>query len=499
MSDRMFLKRLTRRSFLAGLGATAALPILAACEPQIVEKKVEVPVVVKETVLVEKVVEKEMVVEKAVEVEKEVIVEKEKVVEREVVVEKLGRREVKVRYVSSGVDDGERIKAMVGLHNEVSDTTRLNLEVEVSSDWKAQYRTALGSGNPPDFIFMFGQPRWFPPLIENNLIVHLGEYAKQYAWKERFQEFLWEATQFNSKGYQVPMTGVTFPFVWYNKTLFDELELEVPANRIPSMDQLTGYVDAVKGAGWEPIALGNKSRWPGAHLLAVIGHRLVDTETLAKLRWACQEDTGVKWTGPEGQRILQTVADWAKMGLFAKGINAIDNGEAEDLFASGNAAGYSTGVWGAANIVKKAPEFEFGVFHYPQVDPSIPFVQMLLPAQAFAISTKSKFADELAALLDVTIQKEGQKRLVEQWGQFPSTILLKGEENIKYVHPTYGQLAADSATYPSEFFHPEGDCLEEFVNPFITDLQNLFDGTRTPMEVGEGMEQSAARIIRRAG
>ena len=75
--------------------------------------------VVKETVVVEKVAEKEMVVEKAVEVEKQVIVEKEKIVEREVVVEKLGRREVKVRYVASGVLDDERIKAMANLHNEV--------------------------------------------------------------------------------------------------------------------------------------------------------------------------------------------------------------------------------------------------------------------------------------------------------------------------------------------------------------------------------------------
>ena len=34
--------RFTRRSFLLGLGASAALPILAACEAQVVEKTVEV-------------------------------------------------------------------------------------------------------------------------------------------------------------------------------------------------------------------------------------------------------------------------------------------------------------------------------------------------------------------------------------------------------------------------------------------------------------------------
>ena len=59
MSEKFLSRKFTRRSFLAGLGAAAALPVLAACEPQVVEK------IVKETV----------VVEKEVQVEKEVTVE----------------------------------------------------------------------------------------------------------------------------------------------------------------------------------------------------------------------------------------------------------------------------------------------------------------------------------------------------------------------------------------------------------------------------------------
>ncbi len=54
------MQRLTRRSFLAGLGAVSVLPILAACEPQVVEKTVEKVV----TQVVE--VEKEVVVERVV-------------------------------------------------------------------------------------------------------------------------------------------------------------------------------------------------------------------------------------------------------------------------------------------------------------------------------------------------------------------------------------------------------------------------------------------------
>ena len=67
MEGSFLSNRFTRRTFLAGLGATAALPILAACQPQTVEVEV--------TREVEKVVEVE--VEKVVEVEVEKVVEVE--------------------------------------------------------------------------------------------------------------------------------------------------------------------------------------------------------------------------------------------------------------------------------------------------------------------------------------------------------------------------------------------------------------------------------------
>ena len=89
MLDKIVRRSLSRRSFLAGLGAAAALPVIAACQPQIVEKVVERPVEVVVTRVVQEVVEKEVVVEKAVEVEKEVtrVVQEIVEVEKETLVE----------------------------------------------------------------------------------------------------------------------------------------------------------------------------------------------------------------------------------------------------------------------------------------------------------------------------------------------------------------------------------------------------------------------------
>ncbi len=88
MFSRIMAHRFARRSFLTGLGAMATLPILAACEPQVVtEERVvvverEVPVERVVTQVVEKEVQKVITVEveRPVEVDRIVTVEVEKVV-----------------------------------------------------------------------------------------------------------------------------------------------------------------------------------------------------------------------------------------------------------------------------------------------------------------------------------------------------------------------------------------------------------------------------------
>lgn len=113
MFGKLSVRRLSRRSFLAGLGATAALPIVAACQPQIVEKVVERPVEVVVTREVERVVEKEVVVEKAVQVEKEVtrVVQEVVEVERETIVEVEVEKLVEVVVEMEKVVVEERIVA----------------------------------------------------------------------------------------------------------------------------------------------------------------------------------------------------------------------------------------------------------------------------------------------------------------------------------------------------------------------------------------------------
>lgn len=370
---------------------------------------------------------------------------------------------------------------------------KLNTSVETGESFTVNNRLVLSGANPPDFAFMFTQNSYVQPLIDNHLIVDLGPYANQYGWQKRFTPGVWQAILDETKGYNLAYSVDSFPFIYYNKAIFDRLGLTVPNNRQPTLDEFKAYVTAVKNAGYQPIALGNKERWPGAHLMEALAERVVDPTTLAKLRLACRQDTGVKWSDPAGVKILQTVADWGSSGYLANGYNAVDDAQARSLFESGKAAMYSGGTWTPATIVDEAPKFNFGMMHYPQLDASIPAPQMIVPANGLVISSRSKYKDQVAALLNLIVSQQGQQMVVSDYGQFPATSLVAHDPTIKYVHPTAADITSDAAKLPTANFHPQGQCPTGFVTPMITVLQNVFAGSESPESAAKKIQDLAVQ------
>ena len=115
--EQLRARKLSRRSVLAGLGATALLPILAACEPQIVE------------------VEKEVVVTQ--------VVEKEKIVEVEVVATPMRKEMVKLQSVAL-LDKSARRVDMTKLFNQAHAG---EIEVEINNIEGADPDSNTGYGH----------------------------------------------------------------------------------------------------------------------------------------------------------------------------------------------------------------------------------------------------------------------------------------------------------------------------------------------------------------
>jgi ABC-type glycerol-3-phosphate transport system substrate-binding protein len=147
-----FSSRLSRRTFLAGLGATAALPILAACQPEIVE--------------VEKIVEKEVtrIVEKPVEIEKEVI--------REVEVEKRGVRGP-IRMAAWGADHFRKAIEPIAVKTGIL----LNV-FEYPGEFNTKLMAEVAAGVAPD-IMLFDS-FWMGDFFARDVTVDFLTYLKAF-------------------------------------------------------------------------------------------------------------------------------------------------------------------------------------------------------------------------------------------------------------------------------------------------------------------------------
>ena len=246
MEAKFLSSRFTRRSFLSGLGATAALPILAACQPQVVEKTVEVPVVVKETVVVEKVVVKEVVVEKPVEVVKQEIVEREKVVEIEKVVTAAPamREPVTLRFTHwhGGFWDN-----MIPIIEEKYPHLTLISESTPYSQYPTKVMTQAAGGVAGDVIMV--DTSWAVNPITKGVLAPFDDHLKA----ARIDNYLWDVDPWKWAGYKGKLYALTIVYQPNHQMVINRNLLEKDGIKMPPIWTLDGPTEGYDTWHWDDL------------------------------------------------------------------------------------------------------------------------------------------------------------------------------------------------------------------------------------------------------
>jgi raffinose/stachyose/melibiose transport system substrate-binding protein len=380
--------------------------------------------------------------------------------------------------------------------NEGSHPFKVNLDItpEENEAWKTAHRTVLAGNDPPDMNFIFPGQGWAPYLADAELIMDLTPYAEKYGWLERYDPLFAQDLYYKGQFLSIAQNNQPHAYVFYNKTIFEDLGIEIPENRQPSLDQFATYIEKSKSAGYEPIALGNKDRWPGGHFWSMMVNRVMEHDYITKLRWAFREATDAKWTDPLPLESMNLVKDWVEKGYFATGLNAMGDGEAQALFVSGKATMYQSGFWAVNNLKQAAPDMAFDFFHYPAIKSNIPIAIIAVPGCGIVIAKNSKVADAVAALCDFAITVEGQKLMVEKVGMFPGTNEMVGVD-LAWPHPLLGVIYNDLVTIKWEPFQFENDMPGELKEEGMVALQGVFAGTVTPEEMAEKIQTVVDKMI----
>jgi multiple sugar transport system substrate-binding protein len=201
----------TRRAFLAGIAATAALPVLAACQPTIQKEIVEVEKEV--TRIVEQPVE--------IEIEKEVIVEKEVVV---VATPDMTRSQI-VFQNRGGDPDLAAAIGIAAAYNVRYPEREVKID-HTTGDHSQHLQLQIAAGRAPD-VFFDASLRTGGILWDKGIIQSLEDFLKKDFNPADHIKEMWISMVYDGHRIALPWDSGSFA-LFVNKKLFAEAGVELP-------------------------------------------------------------------------------------------------------------------------------------------------------------------------------------------------------------------------------------------------------------------------------
>jgi len=131
---------------------------------------------------------------------------------------------------------------------------------------KAVLKTRMLGGNPPDSFQIHAGMELTTTYVVTGMMEPLTDYFDEWGVKDKFPQGLLDIVSYKGDIYSVPVNVHRGNIVFYNKEIFDELGLKEPTNWAEFITAL----NTVQEAGYVPLAMGDKNKWPAGQLFEAI-------------------------------------------------------------------------------------------------------------------------------------------------------------------------------------------------------------------------------------
>lgn len=241
---------------------------------------------------------------------------------------------------------------MISSFEEAHPEIKVEKVVAGSDDRPSFWRTMLNSGEFPDVV------------VEADTLSTMNIFAEVPAdVQDIFNEDL--LSEFGGKVISVPATVQYKGQCYYNKAVFEELNLTEPT----TWDEFLDVCQKIKDAGKVPLMCGGTG----------------DTWATGGMYWIAQGDTQIqaaypdfpqgmeegtyKWNNEVTQKVLTQFQDMVDKGYYYEGGLSLSYSQCAEAFLNGDAAMLIDGSWMNATLDNAGNE-DFGVFAVPAMDGS---------------------------------------------------------------------------------------------------------------------------------
>ncbi|WP_159881719.1 ABC transporter substrate-binding protein [Paenibacillus puerhi] len=261
-------------------------------------------------------------------------------------------------------------------------------------DASTALKTKVAAGEVPDIIANGGD-NVYAVLVQSGVLMDLTNAPQLANIPPAYIKTLQDIAE-TDKTYAIPY-GVNANGVIYNKTLFKELNLTVPA----TWDEFIALNKKIQDAGKLPFYFTFKDAWT-----TLPAYNALAASTQGDDFYKKHRDGQVTYSSnykEASEKLLQLIS-FGQKDLFEKGYN-----DGNVAFAKGESVMYAQGVWAIAEIKKANPNIELGVFPYPATND--PGKNMLVSGvdQLLSISAKTKYPEEAKKFIDFLLEPEQAK------------------------------------------------------------------------------------------
>jgi ABC-type glycerol-3-phosphate transport system substrate-binding protein len=372
--------------------------------------------------------------------------------------------------VTSYLNSEERIKMMdetIAIFNKEHPNVKINHSAD-GGNYEQSLKLAFSSGEGQDIVYVDDAKQQL--LQKNNYLMDITEDVKSRGWLDQQVS---GAIEYNNL--RTPDSYYSVPFlmapvvVFYNKQIFEELQLTPPTN----IAEFNTILEKAKSAGKIPMENAGLNNFNLMWSFFSLLYGQVDMKDVNDFYYLKDvtkplEDAMIS--------SLTTLNDWVNKGYYRKDMSSIDYNAIPTVFAKGESAMVVDGDWNLPAY--KDLDFPVGVFAFPVTDSSLPNTIVNATDGAWALNAELTPAKKQAALDFIEVFMEPEVVKIWSEGGLTSSITV---DSSSFSLPPLKQELNEAISTTNIGFYLDG-ALPGFTDVVVKETQKMMLKESTPEE-----------------
>ncbi len=217
----------------------------------------------------------------------------------------------------------------------------------------------LASDTPPDVYFEWGGDRVRNHALDGEALA-ISDLAEEM--KSFINESAWSGGYFDGEYYMLPYVQDITIMIWYNKDIFDRLNLKKPA----TWDEFLKLCQVLKDNGITPLLMGNADAWVTGNFGGLFLSRWTGEEKTHKI---LSLEKGTALNDPDFVKALEFAYQLGEQGFVNDDMNTLGYEESFARLFNESTAMYPLGTWFRSEVIAEfAPDpakANFDFFNLP--------------------------------------------------------------------------------------------------------------------------------------